>query len=119
MDEMLNNVDPCDLSLEAMIAGASPREQEIATMLGAASRFVSDLRARLCQLREARGLSQAELAEAMGTAEWVVRLIESDQEDLGLEILYRYLAALGLEPEVTLRSTSMGDRRDLLAPVSL
>lgn len=59
----------------------------------------------LVALREARGLSQAQLARLLGVSQPAVAKIESGSENLTLRTLTRVVTALGGELRVTIRKS--------------
>jgi transcriptional regulator with XRE-family HTH domain len=72
--------------------------------------FVLRVTRRIAQIRKARGLTQDQLAEAMGTATRNVQRIEAGQ-NLTLYTLSRIAAVLTVPPEDLLASDSSGQRR--------
>jgi predicted transcriptional regulator len=61
-----------------------------------------DLLAQLVEHRQASGLSQAEVAERMGTSQPAVARLEAGSVDVRLSTLERYAAAVGRRLEVRL-----------------
>lgn len=59
----------------------------------------------LIALREARGLSQAQLARLLGVTQPAVAKIESGSENLTLRTLTRVVTALGGELRITIRKS--------------
>lgn len=58
-------------------------------------------RYRLAELRQALGITQAELAELIGKSQSAISQIESGEIGLSLEVLRQIVAQLGGEVEVT------------------
>jgi DNA-binding XRE family transcriptional regulator len=56
---------------------------------------------RLAELRQALGITQAELAELIGKSQSAISQIESGEIGLSLEVLRQIVAQLGGEVEVT------------------
>jgi transcriptional regulator with XRE-family HTH domain len=71
-----------------------------------------DLLAELVAERRAQGLSQAEVAERMGTSQPAVARMEAGAVDVRLSTLQRYAAAVGRQLEVRLASGEAGASRD-------
>jgi ribosome-binding protein aMBF1 (putative translation factor) len=69
----------------------------------AKAREAFELGARLRSEREARGLTQAELAERMGTTQPTVARLEAGAVTPSLDTLHRAAVALGLELVVDFR----------------
>jgi predicted transcriptional regulator len=61
-----------------------------------------DLLAQLVAHRQANGLSQAEVAERMGTSQPAVARLEAGSVDVRLSTLERYAAAVGRRLDVRL-----------------
>ncbi|HEV7898412.1 MAG TPA: helix-turn-helix transcriptional regulator [Planosporangium sp.] len=71
-----------------------------------------DLLADLIAERRAAGLSQAEVAERMGTSQPAVARVEAGAVDVRLSTLQRYAAAVGRQLEVRLAPGAPGATRD-------
>jgi putative transcriptional regulator len=57
------------------------------------------MRNRLRELRKARGLSQAELADAVEVTRQTINAVEADKYDPSLPLAYKLAAYLGLPVE--------------------
>jgi DNA-binding XRE family transcriptional regulator len=80
-------------------SGHRERAEELAggreEFLAGAQRMLDEARAwRLVEMREERGLTQAQVAERMGVSKGRVSQIESGQVS-GTEVMTRYVEALG------------------------
>lgn len=64
---------------------------------------------RLRELRQGKGMGQAELARRLGISAAYMSLIEKGHRNLPLELMWRALEALDVEPEPFLQS--LGERR--------
>ncbi|NJC74005.1 helix-turn-helix transcriptional regulator [Planosporangium thailandense] len=67
-----------------------------------------DLLADLVAGRRAAGLSQAEVADRMGTSQPAVARLETGAVDVRLSTLHRYAAAVGRHLEVRLADRASG-----------
>src|SRR6202171_560705 len=75
----------------------------MATMGQSTASYVQRLAGNLLRVARARaGMSQRELAEAAGVQQSTIARIESGARQPSLPVLARILAAVGLEPRVTL-----------------
>ena len=69
---------------------------------GAKTRALQEqARYRLAELRQALGITQAELAELIGKSQSAISQIESGEIGLSLDVLRQIVAQLGGEVEVT------------------
>jgi HTH-type transcriptional regulator/antitoxin HipB len=60
-------------------------------------RFAGQLKQHLRSLRKARGLTQARLAQALGTTQSRVAHIESDPTAVSFDQLFQVLSSLGVD----------------------
>jgi phasin family protein len=77
-----------------------PEYANAARVEAKAEAFCQTVRSKLRAERNARGLDQQHLADRLDLSQSAVSKIEAAEGDLGLKTLYRYAAALGLEPTV-------------------
>jgi transcriptional regulator with XRE-family HTH domain len=70
-----------------------------------------ELMAELVAERRAAGLSQAEVADRMGTSQPAVARVEAGAVDVRLSTLQRYAAAVGRQLEVRLAMRAPGANR--------
>lgn len=71
-----------------------------------------EMLADLVAERHAAGLSQAEVADRMGTSQPAVARVEAGAVDVRLSTLQRYAAAVGRQLEVRLAKRQPGANRD-------
>lgn len=74
--------------------------------------FYAALAQRASELRQARGLSQRELAELCGTTQSAIARFESGARPPKLDTLLRVAGALDAELEVTFRPRTRTTRRN-------
>ncbi len=76
------------------------------------------LEQRLIELREARGLSQAQLARILGVSQQAVAKLESGRANPSIQTLVKWVVALGgrLEIAITPKPAPTGRRRRARAP---
>lgn len=62
----------------------------------------------LSQLRLSAGLSQAQLAERLGTQQPNIARWERDPRNMNVETIHRFAAALGVPPDAVFKASSVG-----------
>jgi|GEM_PF-1896101 len=73
----------------------------------AAAEYCGQVRNALKALRKQRGRSQKQIAEAMGVNQSVISRIERDgNTEIGLDTVFRYAQALGLQPVLQFEDTA-------------
>ena len=83
------------------IAGKNPQFAEALEQEREHYAYCRQLRERLRELREAAGVSQAELAKRMDMTQAAVSKIETGSGDIGMTTVSRYCAALNVQPRLS------------------